>query len=425
MPANLQPAQGYKGSGSTLDLNHVQSSQFSANREANIPFEAPDTCNGISISGKLKVILKNHSLWLQFSRQQTEMILNRSGRRLFPFPAYKIQGMNPVAHYQVFLEVVPVDQHRWRYQNGDWSQCEKTENNMLGNQLYIHPDSPNTGAHWMKKEIKFEKLKVTNNEEATNKGNKMILLQSFHKYQLRLGIEEVRNGERETPAPSSFIFPETEFIAVTAYQNAKLSRLKILYNPFAKGFREHYYPEEHVNKHLASVDSTAMVTAFPETDSCGSLLELGEGSCQAKERAPLSPGLLAQAAQPLQGYAYDCTPRSSNFLSLGMSGMECGFLPFTSPPTTHHNPRQDAVFPQGDWCPSSSSNCTKTEGGWLHSVPPVPMDTITRAEEEKQLEEELWIYAPTSDSNDFGLGEEVSKERALSPDDSGNEMCSG
>ncbi|KAK6042430.1 T-box, partial [Cooperia oncophora] len=32
--------------------------------------------------------------------------------------------------------------------------------------------------------------------------------------------------------------PETEFIAVTAYQNSTITQLKIEHNPFAKGFRD-------------------------------------------------------------------------------------------------------------------------------------------------------------------------------------------
>jgi hypothetical protein len=36
----------------------------------------------------------------------------------------------------------------------------------------------------------------------------------------------------------SFIFNETKFIAVTAYQNHRITQLKIASNPFAKGFRD-------------------------------------------------------------------------------------------------------------------------------------------------------------------------------------------
>ena len=36
----------------------------------------------------------------------------------------------------------------------------------------------------------------------------------------------------------TFIFNETKFIAVTAYQNHRITQLKIASNPFAKGFRD-------------------------------------------------------------------------------------------------------------------------------------------------------------------------------------------
>lgn len=62
----------------------------------------------------------------------------------------------------------------------------------------------------------------------------MIVLQSLHKYQPRLHVVEVKEDGSEDPFLSSkaqtFVFPETQFIAVTAYQNADvrhLSRRKI------------------------------------------------------------------------------------------------------------------------------------------------------------------------------------------------------
>lgn len=36
----------------------------------------------------------------------------------------------------------------------------------------------------------------------------------------------------------TFTFPETKFMAVTAYQNHRITQLKIASNPFAKGFRD-------------------------------------------------------------------------------------------------------------------------------------------------------------------------------------------
>ena len=55
----------------------------------------------------------------------------------------------------------------------------------------------------------------------------MIVLQSLHKYQPRLHIVEVtEDGVEDLNEPSktqTFIFSETQFIAVTAYQNTDVS----------------------------------------------------------------------------------------------------------------------------------------------------------------------------------------------------------
>lgn len=45
------------------------------------------------------------------------------------------------------------------------------------NAIYIHPESPNFGAHWMKEPISFAKVKLTNK---TN-GNGQVLLLVFIK----------------------------------------------------------------------------------------------------------------------------------------------------------------------------------------------------------------------------------------------------
>lgn len=53
----------------------------------------------------------------------------------------------------------------------------------------------------------------------------MIVLQSLHKYQPRLHIVEVNDGEPEAACSANthiFTFQETQFIAVTAYQNAEV-----------------------------------------------------------------------------------------------------------------------------------------------------------------------------------------------------------
>jgi len=64
----------------------------------------------------------------------------------------------------------------------------------------------------------------------------------MHKYVPKIWIIRCNNASNicnlfYNPA-KSFVFEETAFIAVTAYQNENITKLKIDNNPFAKGFRE-------------------------------------------------------------------------------------------------------------------------------------------------------------------------------------------
>ena len=128
--------------------------------------------------------------------------------------------------------------------------------------MYIHPDSPATGEQWMQKVVSFHKLKLTNNisdkqglvsEKVLKplqnvwKSPKILnvpfifqtILNSMHKYQPRFHL--VRASDILQLPYSTFrtyVFSETMFYAVTAYQNEKITQLKIDHNPFAKGFRD-------------------------------------------------------------------------------------------------------------------------------------------------------------------------------------------
>ncbi len=55
----------------------------------------------------------------------------------------------------------------------------------------------------------------------------------------RLHIQEITSTNADEKI-QTFTFAETEFIAVTAYQNTDITQLKIDNNPFAKGFRDNF-----------------------------------------------------------------------------------------------------------------------------------------------------------------------------------------
>ncbi|XP_075702403.1 T-box transcription factor TBX21 [Rhinoderma darwinii] len=194
---------------------------------------------GCQKSEKVQVNLANYTLWDKFHKHQTEMIITKQGRRMFPFLSYRVSGLDPLAQYTLHVDVILADQNHWRFQGGKWIQCGKAEGNMPGNRIYHHPDSPNTGAHWMRQEVTFSKLKLTNNKGASSNLSQMVVLQSLHKYQPQLHVTSVSDSGNPEAQSHTFTFPETQFIAVTAYQNAEITQLKIDHNPFAKGFRDH------------------------------------------------------------------------------------------------------------------------------------------------------------------------------------------
>ncbi|XP_017121777.1 T-box transcription factor TBX6 [Drosophila elegans] len=179
--------------------------------------------------------LENNDLWQQFHKIGTEMIITKSGRRMFPSMRVSLSGLEEEASYCVLLEMVPIGDCRYKFSGSQWVPAGGAEP-QSPQRMYLHPDSPATGAHWQSQALLFNKVKLTNN---TLDSSGHIVLASMHKYQPRLHI--IRSSElTQLPwAPQqAFVFPETEFVAVTAYQNDRITKLKIDNNPFAKGFRE-------------------------------------------------------------------------------------------------------------------------------------------------------------------------------------------
>ncbi|XP_019722493.1 T-box transcription factor TBX5b isoform X1 [Hippocampus comes] len=184
----------------------------------------------------IKVFLHDRELWTRFDEVGTEMIITKAGRRMFPSYKVKVTGLNPKTKYILLMDIVPGDDHRYKFADNKWSVTGKAEPAMPG-RLYVHPDSPATGAHWSRQLVSFQKLKLTNNH-LDPFGH--IILNSMHKYQPRVHIvkaDENNGFGSKNTAFCTHVFSETAFIAVTSYQNHKITQLKIENNPFAKGFR--------------------------------------------------------------------------------------------------------------------------------------------------------------------------------------------
>ncbi|KAM5229448.1 T-box transcription factor T isoform 2-T2 [Ctenodactylus gundi] len=222
---------GTEGAGKGLQhrVDHLLSaveSELQAGRDKGDPTER-----------ELRVGLEDSELWLRFKELTNEMIVTKNGRRMFPVLRVSVSGLDPNAMYSFLLDFVAADNHRWKYVNGEWVPGGKPEP-QAPSCVYIHPDSPNFGAHWMKAPVSFSKVKLTNKLN----GGGQIMLNSLHKYEPRIHIVRVGGPQRMI---NSHCFPETQFIAVTAYQNEEITALKIKYNPFAKAFLDAKERSEH------------------------------------------------------------------------------------------------------------------------------------------------------------------------------------
>ncbi|KAM6115111.1 T-box transcription factor TBX10 [Pterocles gutturalis] len=184
--------------------------------------------------------LEMGSLWEEFNRLGTEMIVTKAGRRMFPTFQVKLSGLDPLADYVLLMDFVPLDDKRYRYafHSSSWLAAGRADPAAPG-RVHFHPDSPAKGEQWMRQIVSFDKLKLTNN---LLDDNGHIILNSMHRYQPRFHVVLVdprRDSERFAHQNfKSFSFPETQFMAVTAYQNHRITQLKIASNPFAKGFRD-------------------------------------------------------------------------------------------------------------------------------------------------------------------------------------------
>jgi len=85
------------------------------------------------------------------------------------FPAIQVQvsGLDRCARYALALDVVPVNEYRYRFHDSRWTIAGEAAAAAgagdVTRRVYIHPDSPMTGQQWMSRSVSFIKLKLTNN----------------------------------------------------------------------------------------------------------------------------------------------------------------------------------------------------------------------------------------------------------------------
>lgn len=197
-----------------------------------------DNLSPDSICKGIKVTLDNNSMWNEFFRCKTEMILTKQGSRMFPYCRFRISGLQPSRKYCLIMDIQPVDNSRYKWTGKSWQVCGKAECHVKS-QPFAQPESPSAGQHWMQNPVSFYKLKLTSNISDQEENT---VLHPMHRYLPRLHVVQTDKAAKDIklngPNVVTFTFPQTEFMAVTAYQNSRFAQLKVDYNPFAKGLKE-------------------------------------------------------------------------------------------------------------------------------------------------------------------------------------------
>ncbi|EAT34233.1 AAEL013504-PA [Aedes aegypti] len=250
--------------------------------------------------------LQNKDLWREFHKIGTEMIITKCGRRMFPSMRLTVDGLDADTNYCVLLEMMPISDCRFKFSGSQWVPAGGAEP-QSPQRFCLHPDSPALGTHWASQPIVFNKVKLTNN---TLDNNGHVVLTSMHKYQPRIHIIRTADPSQiPWAAQQAFVFPETEFVAVTAYQNDRITKLKIDNNPFAKGFRE--TGQSRCKRKLGSssgssnTSTSSSSSSFSSSGTCGQmtddedrndLQQLHEAkrirSNELSESMPMDPGRL-------------------------------------------------------------------------------------------------------------------------------------
>ncbi|XP_038664423.1 T-box transcription factor TBX20 [Scyliorhinus canicula] len=146
----------------SLDLGDYSSSSSPGSTEPLIP--TTPTVPTAEMA-KISCSLETKELWDKFHELGTEMIITKSGRRMFPTIRVSLSGLDPDAKYIVLMDIVSMDNKRYRYayHRSSWLIAGKADP-PLPARLYVHPDCPFTGEQLLKQMVSFEKVKLTNNE---------------------------------------------------------------------------------------------------------------------------------------------------------------------------------------------------------------------------------------------------------------------
>ncbi|XP_046441661.1 T-box-containing protein TBX6L-like [Daphnia pulex] len=369
--------------GSPYQLPPSAAAHHSASAAAMMAHRHLAAAASVKSDPNIKIELENAELWQQFHQIGTEMIITKLGRRMFPTLKVNLSGLDPNTKYFVLLDLVLADDSRFRF-NAGWLRSGKAEP-QWPSRIYTHPDSPATGAQWMKHEISFQKVKLTNN---TMDQQGHLVLTSMHKYVPRIHVIAASDyASLHWGMPTTIntaAFNVCSFIAVTAYANDRMTQLKIDNNPFAKGFRENGQLRVKKRQLRDSSPENRKKSRPSSASSSHSSLNITDDECNP----PTAPGVLQDPVTPPPSLTVSSSSpikgSPTNFSIARLVGETTSPAPIIfRPEMQHHQPSSfhhlhPAIHP---WMANQhhhhlspySSVFAPRLTGWPHHLPLIPM----------------------------------------------------
>lgn len=195
----------------------------------------------MTVPFQLKLV--DEELWAEFEARGNEMIVTKNGRCMFP-----LLKLNVLCHDNDLLygtigfsvSIERCDEFRWKFREGEWRKSGLDEEELeYASEHHFEPeDSPNSGQYWVENGVSFSKIKLTNRPDTTRlpPPSNYFCLSSFRRYRPIVRCTIYGPAGKDQDMIISMKLPHTEFIAVTHYQNERVTELKKNYNPHAKGF---------------------------------------------------------------------------------------------------------------------------------------------------------------------------------------------
>ncbi|XP_062844898.1 T-box transcription factor TBX6L [Trichomycterus rosablanca] len=283
--------------------------------------------------------LQERELWEKFSKVGTEMLITKTGRRMFPSCRVTVMGLNPKVKYVLMMDMVPFDNNKYKWNRDHWEVSGMPDPH-LPNRFFIHPDSPALGEKWMQYPVSFHKLKLTNNT-LNSKG--LVVLHSMHKYQPRLHIIQAPDPcEGHSGGYLRFTFPEAAFIAVTAYQNHEITKLKIDNNPFAKGFRDNGLNRKRFREKDVQQGSVSEQQQNRTQSHIVSPLDTDDEADRRVSSTVESSGTLCPSEVTARSKS-NANPFISAFIDCGDAGLGCGQDEPSQSTISHYSKHIDSI----------------------------------------------------------------------------------